>query len=385
MRKLFAKMDKPLLFLTVLYSVLGLIMVFSASSASAVLRYGVSPYFYFLRQLMFVGAGFVLGFLILIRFPTSKYRFFTPILVLGIIAALIGLFVYGVIVGGAQSWYDFGVFNFQPLEYAKTIMIIYMATYYSKQIKKKEADLISYLIPIAIGIIMCVLIAMQPDLGGAIIIAVIVFFLFISVPLPKKNRQSLLKIVGVGLLLGGAVILFTGKSLISSNQLERFNFKNPCDRYQEKTGYQVCNGFIAFQNGSWLGQGLGNSEQKYLYLPEAHTDFIFAIITEELGLIIGILVVVGYGIILYRIYKIAKKSENLRCSILAYGAFILLLSHILINLLGILALIPLTGVPLPLLSYGGNFNLNVLILLFVVQRVNIENDNNKAKREIAEM
>ena len=164
---------------------------------------------------------------------------------------------------------------------------------------------------------------------------------------------------------------------------KRFEFKNPCSRYTEDSGYQVCNGFIAIHNGGLFGVGLGNSSQKYLYLPESHTDFIFPIIVEEWGLIVGILLIIGYMVMLYRILKIAKNAENLRLGILAYGVFLYLLFHILINFLGILALIPLTGVPLPFLSYGGSFTVNVILMLFVVQRVNIENKIIKNKREMA--
>ena len=159
-------------------------------------------------------------------------------------------------------------------------------------------------------------------------------------------------------------------------------FQNPCSRYTETTGYQVCNGFIAINNGGLFGVGLGNSTQKYLYLPESHTDFIYPIIVEELGLIFGIFIIIAYFIMLLRILKIARNSENLRCSVIAYGTFWFLTLHILINLLGVLALIPLTGVPLPLLSYGGSFTVNIIVMLFLVQRVKIENEINKTKREI---
>lgn len=136
-------------------------------------------------------------------------------------------------------------------------------------------------------------------------------------------------------------------------------------------------------NGGLFGTGLGNSTQKYLYLPEAHTDFIFAIIVEELGLIFGILLIIGYIYILYRILKIAKKAYTLRGAILAYGTFALILMHLLINFLGILAVIPLTGVPVPLLSYGGSFTINIIVMLFVVQRVAIENNIAKSKLEMS--
>jgi cell division protein FtsW (lipid II flippase) len=122
-----------------------------------------------------------------------------------------------------------------------------------------------------------------------------------------------------------------------------------------------------------------------MYLPESHTDFIFPIVCEELGAVFGALIIVGYGVILLRIYRIAKSADNLRTSIIAYGAFWYFALHIIINLLGILALIPLTGVPLPFLSYGGSYTLNAIVLIFVVERVAIENKKNKLTREIAKI
>ena len=135
-------------------------------------------------------------------------------------------------------------------------------------------------------------------------------------------------------------------------------------------------------NGGLFGTGLGSSTQKYLYLPEAHTDFIFAVLCEELGLVFGIVIVLGYFVMLFIILNIAKEAGNLRNSILAYGVFAYILAHILINLLGVLGLVPLTGVPLPFLSYGGSYNLNVIIALSIVQRVNIENKQDAHRKKI---
>ena len=198
----------------------------------------------------------------------------------------------------------------------------------------------------------------------------------------QNNMIRVIKVLVIGVVIAAIIVLYSGSDLLNSMQMDRLTFRNPCSRYTEVTGYQVCNGFIAINNGGLFGVGLGNSTQKYLYLPESHTDFIFPIIVEELGLIFGIILILGYAWMLFRILKIAKASENLRCSVLAYGTFWFLTLHILINLLGILALIPLTGVPLPLLSYGGSFTVNVIVMLFIVQRVNIENKINKTKREI---
>ena len=302
---------------------------------------------------------------------------------MGIIVALVGLFAYGRITNNAQSWYDLGPFALQPSEFSKSIIIVFLAVAYSRLEKKKVNNIYAFLIPVAICLFIAVLIALQPDFGTALIICGIVFFIFISIPYVKQNFIKVLKIGVVCLVVAALALLYSGAEIFNSRQMKRFEFRNPCERYQEDTGYQVCNGFIAIHNGGLFGVGLGNSSQKYLYLPESHTDFIFPIIVEELGLLVGVLLIVGYMIMLWRILKIARAAENLRLSILAYGVFLYLLFHILINLLGILALIPLTGVPLPLLSYGGSFTINVVIMLFVVQRVNIENKTIRAKREMA--
>lgn len=172
------------------------------------------------------------------------------------------------------------------------------------------------------------------------------------------------------------------KGALTEEQLSRFVYKNPCARYSEKTGYQVCNGYIAINNGGLFGVGLGNSTQKYLYLPEAYTDFIFPIIVEELGSITAGIIIIGFIIMLYRILRIAKSSETLTGSLLAYGTFSLITAHLLVNLLGVMAVIPLTGVPLPFLSSGGSFVFNLIVLLFITLRVSIENKNIRLKKEI---
>ena len=384
MKNLISKMDKPLLILTIIYAVLGLVMILSASSVSAVLRYNVPSSYFFIRQSVFVGVSFLIGFLFVLRFPTSKYKYVTPLLVFGILVSLIGLFIYGKITNGAQSWYRVGFFNLQPAEFAKSVIIIYMAVFYNKSLKKKKS-LYYNLIPVAIAILFFVLIAMQPDLGGAIIIAGISFFLFNIVPIDSKGKAKLMKVGAIGVVLIGILLLYSGTEFLNAMQMSRLEFKNPCSIYSENTGYQVWNGFFSIHNGGLFGLGLGNSTQKYLYLPEAHTDFIFPILVEELGLIVGGLVLIGYGVILYRILKIAKMADNPRGAILAFGTFLMLLFHLLVNFMGILALIPLTGVPVPFLSYGGSYTINVFIMIFVVQRVAIETKNNQAKREIAEI
>ncbi len=383
MKKILKYCDKPLLFMMILYSILGLIIIFSASSVSAVLRYKVASSYFFIRQLIFVLLSFFVGFYVILRIPTSKYKILTPLLVTGILASLVGLFFYGVISNNAQSWYRIGFFNLQPAEFAKSVLIIYMAVFYQRSLKKKNVSLYYNLIPLAIALIIFILVAMQPDLGGALIIAGIAFLIFLIIPMERQNQLKLFKTLGIAGIVLVFALLYSGKDFLNSRQLSRLQFQNPCSRYTEDTGYQVCNGFIAIHNGGLFGVGLGNSTQKYLYLPEAHTDFIFPILVEELGAIAGVCVLIGYVYILYRILKIGNAAKgNIRNMILCYGTFALILLHLLVNLMGVLALIPLTGVPIPFLTYGGSFTINLILMLFIVQRVAYENYEKRVKKEL---
>ncbi len=382
MKKVFSNMNFLLLILMIIYSVFGLLMIFSASSVAAVLRYKVPTNYFFIRQLIWLILGYSIGMIVL-HIPTKLYRYGSKIAMFGILFLLCGIFVAGSIAGGAQSWYEMGFANFQPLELAKIVLIVYLAVYYHRIASKKKISLWNLIYPLIIAVAIFILIAMQPDFGGAFIIFVITALIFFSLPIGKKHKKLIYQILGVGVLVLFFAVTFLGKSILHSYQVSRIlNFTNPCQRYSDDTGYQVCNGYIAIHNGGLGGVGLGNSTQKYLYLPEAHTDFIFPIICEELGLIVGIIVVVGYFVMLFIILNIAKETDCLRNSILAYGIFAYLLAHILINLLGVLGLIPLTGVPLPFLSYGGSYNLCVIISLFIVQRINVENKQNKLRKKI---
>ena len=382
MKSLFRKMDKTILVFMIIYSILGLVMILSASSVSAVLRYAVSPSYFFVRQLIFIVASFFFFFFFVLKIPTSRYRVLSLLYLAGVLGLLFLVFGYGFIAGGAQSWLDLGFFNLQPTEFAKTALILFMACFYEHSIKSKKPFMYN-LIPIIIALIIFFLVAMQPDFGGAIIIAGIVFFTFLVVPFAKDSKVAFVKYLGIATIVGIAVLLYSGSDLFNSTQLARLKFQAPCERYMESTGYQVCNGFIAFHNGGLFGVGLGNSSQKYLYLPEAHTDFIFPILVEELGLIVGIIVIFGYAVLLYRILCIAKGCDSMRNALICYGTFIYLLLHLLVNFMGVLALIPLTGVPLPFLSYGGSFNMNVILILFVVERISIENKQSEERRELA--
>lgn len=316
--------------------------------------------------------------LFVIIFPTKNYKKIDKVLLGTIILALIGLIFYGHVANQAVSWYKIGPFAIQPSEFAKIIIIIYLAVYYSKN-KDKLDNQWNIIKPMIFIVIIAVLVALQPDMGTAVIIGLIALAIFYATPMEKKSRSIFNKIFIGGILLVVLVLIVAGGKFLQSYQLDRFNYFNPCDRYQEKTGYQLCNSFIAFKNGGIKGQGLGGSTQKYLYLPESYTDFIFPIIVEEWGLIVGVIIILIYMFVLFRIIQIARRANNLKNSLICYGVFVYLLLHIMINLLGVTGVIPLTGVPLPFLSYGGSYTICLMIALSLVQRVSIETNIQKQK------
>ncbi len=369
MKKIIKHIDKPLFILSIVLFLFGLLMIFSSSNIAAFMKYGASPYNYFIKQSLFLLISFIFSY-IMLHFNTKLYGMVSWIFV-GVICIILGiLLVIGKAANYAVSWYDLGFFSFQPSEFAKVIMIIWMARYYEVN-QDKLNRYGSSLFPLLIAGIIALLIVFQPDLGTAIIFSLLSFLLFLSVPIAKEIKRKIF-LTGFGLVAVLILVLASsGKTLINSRQLERLNFFRPCDRLLD-TGSQVCNGYIAINNGGIFGVGLGSSTQKYLYLPEAHTDFIFAIIVEELGLLTGLALLGIYAYLLYRIIKIAKNSYTNRGAVMCYGVAIYIFLHISINLMGLLGLMPMTGVPLPFMSYGGSYTLCLVVALTLVQRVNIE-------------
>lgn len=369
MKRVFKYLDKPLLIISIILFVVGLIMVFSSSNVTAYMTHAASPYNYFIKQGAFLLVGLIFS-LIMIKFNTKLYGILSWTLFLGVGVSLFAVLFIGKTKNQAISWYDLGLFSFQPSEFIKVISIIWMAEYYEKNKDNLSSYWVSLFPLFACGII-AILIFVQPDLGTTIIYLVIVFAIFLAEPVPKSIKTKLI-FGGVGaIVLATFALLSSGKQLILERQLERLNFTRPCDRLLD-TGNQVCNGYIAINNGGLTGKGLGNSTQKYLYLPEPYTDFIFTITVEELGSAIGVLIIILYMVVLYRILAIGRKSYTNRGSTICYGVAVYIFCHIAVNLMGIFGLIPMTGVPLPFMSYGGSFTICLIAALTAVQRVSVE-------------
>ena len=377
MVRIFNKMDKTLLLLSIFLFVFGLFMIFDASSMRSFLEYGTNTK-YFFKQLIILITSAIMS-IIIMKIPLKKYSKLIYIISFILIFMMCILLITGDKTNGTKSWFYIGKFGIQPSEFAKVVIILFTAVYYNINAKRLD-NLMVALIPPSLGAIFTGLTFLQPDGGTGLIIFLITVFLFFISPVPKKIKANA-SFIGLGLLAAMLFIMVvTGKSPLNDMQRQRFNYSKPCTRYQEDTGYQVCNGYIAINNGKIFSIEPGNSKQKYLYLPEAHTDFIFPIIVEEMGLVTGIIVILIYGVMIFRILVIAQKSYNIENSLICYGTAAYIFFHVVINLTGVLGILPLTGVPLPFLSYGGSFALSLAVALSLVQRVSIENYNFEKKK-----
>ena len=295
------KMDKPLLILSIVMFIFGLFMILDASSMKSFLNTGENTK-YFFRQLSFLILAAIFSITI-IRLPLKRYNR----LIYTISFALICMLLYLLIAGtetsaGVKSWIYIGKFGLQPSEFAKVALILFTGIYY--QINQKRLNnFVVAVIPLALGAIFTLLTLLQPDGGTGLILFLISIILFYSSKVDKKIKINITFAGLIIAVIGLLIILVSGKNPLSDMQQGRFNYKKPCTRYQEDTGYQVCNGYIAINNGKLFSIEPGNSKQKYLYLPEAYTDFIFPIIVEDMGLITGIVVIFIYMFIIIRIFN----------------------------------------------------------------------------------
>lgn len=384
LRKIFHDLDKPLLFVSAALFIFGLLNIVTASSRAAVVNYDVSIYYYFYRQLIFIIIGLILS-LIIIKIDTKAYKFLIPVLfVVVVILNLIAL--TGEELSGSKNWIDLGFFKLQPSELSKPIIIAMMAILFEKYYRQlrtlnnKRYNAIGIIL--LISMIIPAEIYLQKDFGTLMLTLFIIGMMLLASPILKIDKlKSFLLLVGV-IGLAGIIIYNVQGYILNDERLSRFkSYLDPCGNY-ENGGYQVCNSYIAINNGGLFGLGIGKSKQKYSYIPEPHTDSAFAIIAEEYGIYRSIFIFIGYIIILWRILVISSKASTLRGRYMCLGIASYIFIHIFVNLGGMLGLIPLTGVPLPFLSYGGSFVISLIGALAIVQRVCVESKNKKEKIKI---
>jgi cell division protein FtsW len=326
--------------------VLGLVMVLSAGSISAVEGYDGNGFWYFQRQVIYAVVGVaVLG--MAWRLPYRIWqRLAAPMLLLSLPLMVIALHpTAGTEFSGASRWIDLGPVTLQPSEFLKLGMVAFAATILTRKWKRLDepAHLLLPLAPVLV--LAATLVILQKDLGTTIIICLSVFvMLFVA-----GVRGRYLGVAGVTGFLAGALLIFG-----QTYRRERFldAWLSPMSHAQD-AGYQLIQGLIALGSGGWLGVGLGNSRQKWDYLPNAHSDFIFAIIGEELGLIGAIAVVATFAVLVYAGIRIAVRAPDTFGRLLASGIVAWIGLQAIVNMGAVTGLLPITGIPLPLVSFGG--------------------------------
>ncbi len=367
--------DKVLLTLTLIMFIFGLLNIVTASSREAVVRYDASLYHYFYRQLLILLFAFTSS-IIIICLNTREYQKMVKIGFAVIIFLCGYLLVSGTSIKGAANWIEIPIIGqFQPSELAKLIIIMTLAVVFEKYhniFQNKEAKRYDKIaIVLAVGIVIPFIVFLQKDFGTAFIIFTIFFVLFLSSPILKKDKIKTIILIIMIFIIGGIGRYLMSGYIFTSAQMSRFDFTNPCQKY-ENSGYQICNGYIAINNGGLKGLGISKSKQIYSYIPEPHTDSVFAIIAEENGVLICACIFLVFTIILWRIIKISSESYTKRGRYIGLGVATYIFLHLFLNLGGLFGLIPLTGVPLPFFSYGGSFCVTLVWSLAVVQRINIE-------------
>ena len=370
----------PILFLSSLaLLVIGLVMMTSASITAADNTFE-NPFYYSQRQLLYIVIGLVAGYFVF-RLPLQTWNTLRPILlVLGILLLAIVLIPgVGQTVNGSSRWIRFGGFNVQISEIIKVFIIIFLAGYLSKHLESLQQSSRAVYLPVGILLVVATLLLMEPDLGATVVIF--------------ATGLSMLLLAGVRIkvfvfLLATAAAGFFALAYTSSYRLERLTaFRDPwADPFD--SGFQLSQSLIAFGRGEWLGVGLGESVQKLFYLPEAHTDFLFAVIAEELGLLGALLIIFLYAAVAWRalsIGKAAQKGEQFFAAFIAYGVGCWLVFQAYVNIGVNMGVLPTKGLTLPLMSYGGSSIVMSLVAIALLMRVNYEvsfqySESNKERR-----
>lgn len=339
---------------------------------TAVARYGLSMDYFFDKQ----RTAFFVSFFAMLITMILPYKLYTQKKVLmsimfGMAAILILLSLFGHTAGNATSWFKLGNTSFQPAEFAKLGMIIYLASIYGKRQDRINSIDKAVIPPIAFLIFICFLIALQPDYGTAGVIFLISTTMVLSSGMSFKSIFKLSVITAILIVLFILVIAVTGNlsSIFTDNKVSRFTgFADPFGTAGED-GYQLVNSLYAIGSGGLTGVGLGDSVQKYGYLPESHTDFIMAIVAEELGIFGVSFVILTLGFIVLRGFMLSAKCKDPVGSLLLIGISSMIGIQVFINVGGVTGLIPITGITLPFISYGGSSLLLLMLSMGVYQNV----------------
>lgn len=343
----------------------GLLMIYSSSSIVAMTSEDTNynAAYYVTRQAVFVAAGLAAAAFVAFTDYHLWSRTLLPLIWVATVALLVLVFTAaaGRDAYGATRWIEVGQFNLQPSEFAKVTIILTTANLASRYFEERSLTLDRFFELMVIGVaVPLILIVFQPDKGTTIICAATIFVMAYLAGVP---RSWLLAALALGIV--GVLVLSLKDEYSRARVLTMLNpWKDP---YGD--GYQLIQGFYAFSSGGLFGVGVGLSRQKYSYLPMAYNDFIFAVIGEELGLVGTLGVLVGFGLLVWAGFQIARYAPDMCGRLIAAGCTTLILIQLLVNIGGVLGMIPLTGKPLPFLSYGGSSIVSCLLLVGFVASV----------------
>ena len=353
---------------SVLLLAIGLLMMTSASIETASSNYN-EPFYFLARQVVFMAVGIIVAIFAILT-PMSFWKGASPSLLIFSYILLILVFVPGLghEVRGSARWISLGFFNLQPSELAKLFMVFYVASYLEKNINEIKDNWGKFLWPLSVAGFAAALLQQEPDHGAMVILLVTVFCLVFLA------GAKLIRVLSLLLLFGVVGVLVASTK---PHVLARFvSFMDPFDQqYVYTSGYQLAQSLIAFGRGEVFGVGLGNSIQKLYFLPDAHTDFVLAIIAEELGMV-GVLVVVSLiGALVLSAFFIGKKAQaqnRLFEAFVSYGIGLLFIGQALINIGVNIGLMPTKGLTFPFLSYGGASLIVSCLMSSLLMRIQFE-------------
>lgn len=335
--------DKILFVTVLLLCWIGIISVFSASTEIANSYYGNELHFLFRQSFWFIIGCFVM--FLFIKLPIPVIQSYTKMMLLGCFILLILVLLIGIEVKGAIRWIDIGFMNLQPSTISQFVLILFVADYLYR--RNDELEDFKRLVPLlSITFIICLLIAVEPDFSTAAMLSVTVFLLLLVSKTSLKN-MVILSFAGVG----AAILMF----IVESYRIKRLlAFLFQTDAELLTTNWQAYQSILSFGIGGPFGVGFGYSRQKFSFLPEAHTDYILAIIGEESGFIGVFIVLALFLIFIWRGFRIANRVTSIYHYYLSVGLTLYIGLYAFINILVVIGSLPSTGLPLPFISYGGS-------------------------------
>ena len=336
--------DIKLLFPVLFLVGVGIVMVYSASSALALKKYG-TDYFFLKKQGLFALAGIV-TLVVFTHVPYRLYRYLTYPLLISAFCLLMAIQLsdFGYAAGGSARWLRFGGLSFQPSEFARFVLIIFLAYSMNKKRERIKEFSVGFLPHILVLGVFSILILMQPDFGSVVLLAAITWIMMFVGGVRLLHLLSVLLVAAPA----GYFLMFHAEYRIR----RIMSFLDPW-QYQADEGYQITHSLMAFGTGGIWGTGIGKGYQKLFYLPEPHTDFIFSVIGEELGLYGVMFILVLYALVLWRGITISRNTRDLFGAFLAAGLTTAIGLQVFVNMAVTLGLLPTKGLTLPFLSYGG--------------------------------